>query len=68
MATETVYTRAFQQAERAVGGPLCLQQFLRVPVSDLCRWKSGESVPPMPVFLKLVDLLADESCTAEAGH
>jgi hypothetical protein len=67
MATETVFTRTLKQAERVVGGPVPLQHILRVPLDDLCQWKSGERVPPVPVFLKLVDLVSDETQTADLG-
>jgi hypothetical protein len=59
MPRSTLYAKALQRAQTLLGGPWQLQMFLRVPSSELAAWMSGESDPPLPVFLRVVDLLLD---------
>lgn len=57
----SVYSRTFLKAAELAGGPKKLARALRVPLSELEKWIAGESVPPMPSFLKAVDLVLDEA-------
>lgn len=53
----SVYTRVLHRACQIVGGVEPLAARLRVPVPTLFRWLDGEADPPMPVFLKAVDIV-----------
>jgi hypothetical protein len=39
-----------------------LRFLLGVPLMSLCEWLAGRAVPPLPVFLRAVDVIV------EAGH
>ena len=54
-----VHARAMQRAAQIVGGVEALRAHLEVSMSDLRRWMEGEVRPPDAVFLRVVDLLAD---------
>lgn len=57
----SVYVRTFHKAAELLGGRKALARHLRVPLEELDRWMSGEGLPPMGVFLKVVDLVLDET-------
>ena len=56
-----VYSRTFHKAAEFCGGVRKLARHLRVPIRDLEKWMAGEVAPPIPVFLKTVDLVLAES-------
>jgi hypothetical protein len=60
MATK-VYSRTFLKAAELLGGPKKLARELRVPQADLEKWIAGTATPPLPVFLKAIDLVLDET-------
>lgn len=60
----SVYSRALQKACDLLGGGKKLARLLRVPVSDLERWIADEAKPPLNVFLRVVDLIIDETGAA----
>ena len=53
------------RAAELVGGRDKLARVLRVPPSELHKWIEGEEKPPREVFLRVVDLILDE--TGPAG-
>jgi hypothetical protein len=55
------YKAALSRAAEMVGGVQALSDRLRVPVAELMCWIQGERKPPMGVFLKVVDLLIEQS-------
>ena len=55
-----VYTKALRRAALGMGSVEALRAHLGVKMSDLCAWMAGEKCPPTAVFLRVVDLLADE--------
>jgi hypothetical protein len=55
-----VHARAIQRAAQIVGGVEALRAHLGVSMNDLRRWMDGEARPPDAVFLRVVDLLADD--------
>ncbi len=57
----SVYSRALQKAVELVGGKVSLCRRLRVPVSELEKWISDKAIPPSGIFLKVVDLLIEET-------
>ena len=56
----SLYSRAFRRAAQSLGGVEALRAHLGVGMSDLNRWMQGEARPPDAVFLRVVDLLADQ--------
>lgn len=63
--TATVYSRALLRAAELVGGRDKLARLLRVPLSEIDKWMAGDAKPPREVFLRVVDLILDE--TGPAG-
>lgn len=57
----SVYSRTCQRAAELVGGRPKLARRLRVPQAEIERWIADKAVPPMGIFLKVVDLLIEES-------
>ena len=56
-----VYSRTFQKAAELAGGSRNLANQLRVPLADLEKWITGLATPPLPTFLKAIDLVLDDS-------
>ena len=56
-----VYGRTFQKAAELAGGTKKLARQLRVPLADLEKWIAGAAIPPLPTFLKAIDLVLDET-------
>jgi hypothetical protein len=56
-----VYSRTFQKAAELAGGNKKLARLLRVPLAELEKWSAGAAEPPLPVFLKAIDLVLDET-------
>ncbi len=63
----SVYSRTFQKAAQLVGGQQKLARQLRVPIVELEKWIAGKEAPPMPTFLKAVDLVLDETAAGAAA-
>jgi hypothetical protein len=57
----SVYSRALQRAAALLGGRARLCRHLRVPAAELDRWIADEAEPPRGIFLKVVDLIIDET-------
>jgi DNA-binding transcriptional regulator YdaS (Cro superfamily) len=62
----SVYSRAVQRASELVGGGERLARRLRVPRADIEQWIAGKAKPPREIFLRIVDLILDE--TAMSSH
>lgn len=62
--SKNVYMRALRRAALGLGSVEALRAHLGVPMSQLHSWLEGETPPPDVVFLRVVDLLADEELTA----
>ena len=56
--------RALRRAALGLGSVQALCAHLGVPMSQLNSWLEGEVRPPDAVFLKVVDLLAEEELSA----
>lgn len=63
----SVYSRTLQKAADLTGGRKKLARVLRVPINDLEAWIADEAKPPLNVFLRVVDLLIDETGNAPSG-
>lgn len=57
----TAQSRALLRAAEILGGARELRDYLHVPTPDLARWMSAEEAPPTSVFLRVVDLLVEDS-------
>ena len=60
----SVYSRTLQKAAELLGGRKKLARILRVPMKDLEMWIADEAKPPLNVFLRVVDLIIDETGSA----
>ena len=58
---DKVYSRTFQKAAELAGGTKKLARELRTPLADLEKWMAGTAAPPLPIFLKAIDLVLDET-------
>jgi hypothetical protein len=55
---DTVYTRTLARAIEIAEGAEQLARFLGSTPAEIAKWASGESNPPMPLFLAIVDVVA----------
>ena len=62
----TVYRRTLARAIEIAGGLENLASFLACTPGEIAKWSSGESNPPMPFFLAMVDIAAANALTPEA--
>jgi len=57
----SVYSRALQKAAELCGGRDKLCRVLQLPKADVDRWIADEAKPPRDIFLRVVDLILDET-------
>lgn len=62
----TVYRRTLARATEIAGGAENLARFLACTPGEIAKWASGESNPPMPFFLAMVDVVAANALTPAA--
>jgi len=62
----TVYRRTLARAIEIAGGEESLACFLACTPTEIARWGSGETNPPMPIFLAMVDITAANALTPAA--
>jgi len=62
----TVYRRTLARATEIAGGPENLARFLACTPAEIAKWSTGETNPPMPFFLAMVDIAAANALTPEA--
>jgi hypothetical protein len=56
---EPVESRVLRRAARVVGGYGELQARLDAPHDDMINWIRGAAMPPVAIFVKLVEILLD---------
>jgi hypothetical protein len=61
MDQEDTYRAALVRAAQAVGSPRALSDRLHVPMTALTRWLAGDGHPSMGTFLKVIDIVIEES-------
>ena len=66
MKPVSVYSRAVRKAAEMAGGREELARTLQVPLADVEKWILGEKKPPREVFLRVVDLLIEDSAGADS--
>ena len=64
----SVYSRAVQKAADLLGGRQRLAKVLKVPINEIDSWIADKTRPPREVFLRVVDIVLDESGPAGAGE
>lgn len=70
----SVYSRALAKAAELLGGRSELARVLQVPLADLERWLVDDGKPPREMFLRVVDIILDETSaggpddTSEPSH
>ena len=57
----SIYSRALRKAAELIGGEDKLRRQLRVPAADLKKWLEDKAVPPAGIFLRVVDLIIEET-------
>lgn len=62
----TVYRRTLARAIEIAGSQENLARFLACTPNEIAKWTSGESNPPMPIFLAMVDVVAANALTPTA--
>lgn len=62
--TVSVYSRALLKAAELLGGRAELAQVLQVSQAELERWVADEQKPPREIFLRVVDIILDETSPA----
>ena len=61
LAAMDTYRAALVRAAELLGGASPLARRLQVPMPELTRWLAGDEVPSMDTFLKVVDMLLEDS-------
>jgi hypothetical protein len=56
-----VYSRTLQKAAELIGGRAKLCRHLHVPAAELQNWIDDKAVPPIGVFLRVVDFIIEET-------
>jgi len=65
----SVYSRALRKAADLHGGRDRLSKLLQVPAADIAKWIADQGKPPREIFLRIVDLILDETePAADAGE
>jgi hypothetical protein len=59
----TVYTRALARAIEIAGSAETLAAFLGSSAKEVGTWSTGETYPPMPIFLAIVDVVSANALT-----
>ena len=60
----SVHSRAVHRAAQLAGGRQALADTLVLNRHDIDAWIAGESRPPMPVLLRIVELILDRTKAA----
>jgi hypothetical protein len=66
VASASVYSRAVRKAAELVGGRGELARILQAPQADVEKWILGDKKPPRELFLRVVDLLIEDSAGSDS--
>jgi len=61
--TASVYSRALLKAAELLGGRAELAKVLQVQAPELDKWIADQAKPPREIFLRIVDIILDETST-----
>jgi hypothetical protein len=64
---EDTYRVALARAAELLGGASFLARRLQVSMPELTRWLAGDDAPSMETFLKVVDIVLEDSRGLEFG-
>ncbi len=64
----SVYSRALRKAAELLGGREKLSKVLHIPTADIDKWIADKGKPPREIFLRIVDLILDETGPAGSGN
>ena len=67
MTAASIYSRALAKAAELLGGRAQLAKMLQVALADVERWLADEAKPPRDVFLRIVDIILDETSAGSAS-
>lgn len=62
MTVPSVYSRALLKAAELLGGRAELARVLQIPQADVDQWIADEAKPTREMFLRIVDIILDETC------
>ena len=62
----SVYTRAMARAIEIARGEAELAAFLGSSENEIRRWASGDTIPPAPLFLAIVDVVTANALAPSA--
>jgi hypothetical protein len=62
----SVYSRALAKAAELLGGRAALARMLQVPIAEIEKWLADEAKPPREIFLRIVDIILDETSVGGA--
>ena len=68
MTAASIFSRALLKAAELLGGRDQLAKVLQVPGAELDRWIADEAKPPREMFLRVVDIILDETSAGAAGE
>jgi hypothetical protein len=57
-----------RKAAEVLGGREQLARTLQVPLAEVEKWIADKGKPPREIFLRIVDLILDETGPANAGE
>ena len=57
----SLHARAVRKAAALAGGPDALAARLGLPRAELDAWMAGDTHPPFPVLLRIVEVILDET-------
>lgn len=61
MEQEDAYRAALVRAAHLLGSARALSDRLQIPMSTLTHWLAGDGRPSMGTFLKVIDIIIEES-------
>ena len=67
MQQEDTYRAALVHAAQLLGSAKAVSDRLRVPMSTLTHWLAGNGHPSMGTFLKVIDIIIEESDRPRCG-
>ena len=67
MKPASVYSRAVRKAAEMLGGRAELARTLQVPLAEIEKWILGDKKPPRDLFLRVVDLIIEDSAGSDAS-
>ena len=63
----SVYSRALSRAAELLGSREKLAKVLQIPAVEIDKWIADQGKPPREVFLRIVDVILDETRSGSDG-